>query len=648
MDEAGLSGRPRHGATAAWWVLGAAFLFRFLTVDFPNDHFVHLARAWQILEGELPVRDFFDEGRFLTYYASVAALASTGRTLLGEAVLTAGGIALGTALTYALARRTSGSALVALAASTTAFVTLPRLYNYPKVFLYGLAVAAVMRYARAPGTASVNVLALLTAIAFLFRHDHGLFIGLFVVAFLLVLHWRQWTAARRALVMYGAMTAILVAPWALFVQSSVGLWTYFQGSAPQATDASTARLLRLPLHVDLSAPWLVVEPPRRPRINVRWAEGADEAAIRQRETAYGLTQRVQDEGRTSSYVLDNDSSENIRSLIRDPLVEDTHGLDRERNRPSISETPGQRLRRLVPLLRTQVAPGVFTEENALAWLYYAALLLPVLALAIVIGARAGIDRPTLALHLALILLSVVLFQGMVRGQPRVRLPDVAAPLAVLGAAATGLALRGRSDRRRRGWRTREAVAALLWLVTLWSAGSVGQFGRQLAISGLTAGPVETWARLGYVASQLRRPPFEAWAGDRDTGLAGMVRYVRACTAPSDRLFVAWFEPELYFYSERRFAGGQVVLDPGYPIPPAEQQLTVERFSRQRVPIVLADETWTLPWLVDRFPLIASYLHERYRVSAQTTFDSPKVYYVLLDRDTVPTGVYARFDLPCLR
>ena len=51
------------------WVLDLAvftgtFFFHWLTVAFPSDHFVHLPRARQILLGDVPIRDFFDPGRF--------------------------------------------------------------------------------------------------------------------------------------------------------------------------------------------------------------------------------------------------------------------------------------------------------------------------------------------------------------------------------------------------------------------------------------------------------------------------------------------------------------------------------------------------------------------------------------------------------
>ena len=112
-------------------VFAITWIFRWLTIDFTNDHFVHLSRARQILLGEVPVRDFFDPGLPLHYYASAAAMMISGQNLLGEAVLTVTLVALGAALTFYLSARTSQSILLASVATSVAVALFPRLYNYP-------------------------------------------------------------------------------------------------------------------------------------------------------------------------------------------------------------------------------------------------------------------------------------------------------------------------------------------------------------------------------------------------------------------------------------------------------------------------------------------------------------------------------------
>ena len=75
--------RLRQPPLASVWAgalvtFALVFAYRWLTVNFTNDQFVHLSRARQILLGELPVRDFFDPGLFLQYYASAAAGSESG------------------------------------------------------------------------------------------------------------------------------------------------------------------------------------------------------------------------------------------------------------------------------------------------------------------------------------------------------------------------------------------------------------------------------------------------------------------------------------------------------------------------------------------------------------------------------------------
>jgi hypothetical protein len=194
-------------------VFAFTWIFRWLAIDFTNDHFAHLALGRQILLGELPVRDFFDPGTPLLSFAAAASLAVSGQNLLGDAVLTITLVALGAALTFYVAARTSRSMLLALLAAFIAVVLFPRLYNYPKVFLYPLALACVWYYANRRTTAALILLGVVTAIAMLLRLDHGLYIAIAVTVALILANLDQlrtlpaafarvggsWRSARAAL-----------------------------------------------------------------------------------------------------------------------------------------------------------------------------------------------------------------------------------------------------------------------------------------------------------------------------------------------------------------------------------------------------------------------------------------------------------------
>src|SRR5512139_1739184 len=77
-----------------------AFLFRFLSAEFTNDHFMHLAEGRQVLGGEWPVRDYFDFGLPMQVLTSTATLMASGHNLFGEALVTAAFIAAGVAFTF--------------------------------------------------------------------------------------------------------------------------------------------------------------------------------------------------------------------------------------------------------------------------------------------------------------------------------------------------------------------------------------------------------------------------------------------------------------------------------------------------------------------------------------------------------------------
>ena len=108
-------------------VFGIAFFYQLTRPSFPNDHFDHLSKARQVLHGEYPVRDFFDPGRPLTIALSAAALVLSHDTLVGEAMLTMGAIALAVALVFELTLRLTGSAPWACWAAGCTLAIEPRL-----------------------------------------------------------------------------------------------------------------------------------------------------------------------------------------------------------------------------------------------------------------------------------------------------------------------------------------------------------------------------------------------------------------------------------------------------------------------------------------------------------------------------------------
>lgn len=68
--------------------------------------------------------------------------------------------------------------------------------------------------------------------------------------------------------------------------------------------------------------------PRPVYVNVRWAAGVDEPARQRLERRYGLADGEPREGTTWGYALTDRSRANIRALVGDPAVADTHQIHR--------------------------------------------------------------------------------------------------------------------------------------------------------------------------------------------------------------------------------------------------------------------------------------------------------------------------------
>ncbi len=220
------------GACTLVFALTACVRFLGL-VGFTNDQYTTLAAAQQMLFGEWPTRDFVDFGAPLAYATSAAAELIFGRNLFAEAILTAAAFALAAALTLLAVKRLSGSIIVAIVAALVEVAIFPRGYAYPKILLYAAAPLLIWWYQDEPlSLTRMAVVAIFVQIAFLFRHDHGLYIGAgaFVAA---VLgdgrpEWRRGAGKRAALFSLLALAAAL--PYVVYVSVNGGVLRYLVGS----------------------------------------------------------------------------------------------------------------------------------------------------------------------------------------------------------------------------------------------------------------------------------------------------------------------------------------------------------------------------------------------------------------------------------
>ena len=130
----------------------------------------------------------------------------------------------------------------------------PRTYSYPKVLIYAVAACAMVALARRPSHPRIVLMAVIVAISFLFRHDHGLFVGVGAAVTLATASRADgWRSAFTRTALLTAATAVFLLPWIVFVSLNGGLVAYFQGGLDPRAEAGATSLAALPM-LDVSSP----------------------------------------------------------------------------------------------------------------------------------------------------------------------------------------------------------------------------------------------------------------------------------------------------------------------------------------------------------------------------------------------------------
>jgi hypothetical protein len=232
-----------------------AFLYRFNALGgalggFDGDHFMYYLGAKAVAHGERPMRDFADAGLqgawpSLTYELPALAQRVGGETLLSEAVFVVGVLAFALALLFLTAADLGGAVGGFVVACITLFAAT-KLYGYSKVLVFGVAAALLLHYARQPGRARAVLLAIWSAVAFLFRHDYLVYLAPCVAILMLALGSRPWRPSLDRLLVYGATLAILLAGPVYSIQHYTGLGAYLDTSRELVARESNRTTFRWP------------------------------------------------------------------------------------------------------------------------------------------------------------------------------------------------------------------------------------------------------------------------------------------------------------------------------------------------------------------------------------------------------------------
>jgi hypothetical protein len=649
------SGVQLRAAAASLAIFAVSFVFRFNALGgalggFGNDHFIHLARARLMVAGEVPFRDFSDVGAPLTTAASALVQWLFGYHLLGEALLTVGALSFGAAATVWLAARITGRVWPAIVVGLLQVAISPRLYNYSKILCIALGIWLCWRYVDRPSWFRLVAVALSIAIGFLFRHDYAFYLGMLAAATVGLTHRTQMAVASRRVVWLTGITLLLIAPYLLCVQLWGGTISYFK-QAIQFTRADSARTsFRFPrFDFSDSYPPAYVEAVAAPapRINVRWAPTVRPEERRDLESRYGLRDGTARDGTTWNYEIADTSAANIEAVVRDSRVLDTHGLDRTTYTLRVTESNrgfGSTLRRV------RVSPVLSRRENAVAWLYYTLVSLPIVAAVLwVVRAHGAGDESTRLQRTIPYIWPVVLMMGLLaigflsRGTTNVRLADVSVPAAILAAWLISPACKPVAGSFRMG----RVVGVLLVLVSTWYVCVLGAAVPTADRSGLLNGISSVRNRTRIVSRTLRTtPPLNGLLADANSPFAAVARYVATCTPPNARLLIVGNMPELYFYSGRLMAGGHSWFVPGYGTTPAQQQQTLARIRAHDVPLVVTDAALYDTNYAPDFPLVDQFLRLNYRKAGTMPLGEGARVDLLLSRQARWVGRDPETGLPC--
>jgi hypothetical protein len=288
------------------------------------------------------------------------------------------------------------------------------------------------------------------------------------------------------------------------------------------------------------------------------------------------------------------------------------------------------------------------EENAVAWLYYVARVLPLAAVFVVWRAAPDSRRPVVSG-------AVIAISGMmafsvpllVRGNVAARLGDVG-PLLAVGLAVVCHAL-ATSAMRGAGGRRIVGLALLVPLVaaTVLSVATVGIVWRQLGTSGLRLSLEDVRLRASKLSRELESLPQEALVQPAESEYQRVAQYLNQCTAPSDRVVGMTYEPQLLPLAGRLFGGGRLSIIPAYALDDRQQRAVVHRWERQDVPLALVEFTEFFDPASQVAPIVRDYLLANYEEAGQMSLGVDRPLHVFVRRGA--HRVSTRDDgLPCLR
>ena len=618
-------------AVAVLAIAVLAFAYRYLSFErFPNDHFVVLSRAQQVLMGALPVRDYSEYQAPLAVMASAWAQIAFGPGLHSELLLVCGAFALASAVAYLVTASVSGSVGVGIACALILTAATPVTYAYPKVLPYVLTFGAAWLYARKPGLGRLWLLAAAVVFGGLLRHDHAIVLGAGAGVAVFVAH-RETVPRLRAVAHFVLAGLALAAPYIVWVQRYEGVANYVAANVDAAsTEGRNTAWSPVPLETDESRPhWVQLADPQEPIVYVRWRPNLSDETRHRLEAEHRLRLIGDIEKEAGKYDASGADARTLGALVLDPAVQETSGIDL-RTGELMDRRPW-----IAHVLQYVVLPGDGLRPLFVGLLYYALWLLPVGAACLVSLRWKHLAPPIRSIAMMAIAVELFMCSEMLRDPLATRVRDIVAPLVLVLASMSAVS-RTLPAGRPAQWRARAALAALFLAVGVAVAGA-GSFGANLRETGTPRGWQGITDRVGEIRARYATP-YERIGFRPDR----MIEYLMTCTAPQSRILAIAVVQQLFFYTNRGFAGGHDGLSGFYT---SDRQATqiLQRLSREDVPLVVLDNEFAGS-MARTYPRIGRYVTERYHEIGRFDYNEDKAYIVLAENGRMPVRSFG--NLPC--
>jgi hypothetical protein len=645
-------------AGSTWrWIPGAAIAvftgcYQLLLASDPsNDHFMNVVWAREIAAGRLPSRDYFEAGEPLSEAVSAAAETLFGYRLLSEAVIV--GLAFGVSawLVYKLVRELTGGTFPAVVAATLVAVAGTRGYSYPKLLIYAVGAELFWRYVRDQSRGRLAAMAAWIGIAFLWRHDHGIYIAAGSIVTLVVVHDLSKAMLVRSC-QVTAMALLVTTPYLGWVQMQRGVLAYVADArsvmGAEFADHSPLALPSWPIRGLDDLVGLDSKVRYAPDINVKWAADATTAERESVAARFQLASDDVSQGLTTRVRLLDPTSDNIRALVNDPKIADTHGIDRRSSSiPTTSWDLVDRVRfRFAPLrIRLPLLEERKRAADTATWMF---LSLIAAAMAWCYRHRSADGSPVRDQRRGVTIvaaLSIMSMPGLLRQPLSVYAPDFIVLPAILAGWAVWMVLKAAAARglMRIAWPAAASMSALLVL----AVGSTGLFWSRISqlpvdSSSLVAvGEVwsDAWRRLSA------SPPSAYWTGRRTPDRIALAKYVQNCTAPGTPLLILDFAPDIQYYADRPLASRHLLFGPGRWDSLEDQQGSIEKLRNASPPVVIARAPFYRNDFQRHYPLMARYISDEYQI-APAPQGASQTYLILTNRAMDPMGLEPGSGRPC--